>query len=66
MKQFTYIFLSIILVVTSGIDTFAQDAQTLLSKMDEVMYSPKDKQGTVQIILTNRQGKEKEREAIFK
>jgi outer membrane lipoprotein-sorting protein len=43
----------------------AQDAQTLLGKMDKVMFSAKDKQGVVQIILTNRQGKEKVREAVF-
>ncbi len=66
MKQFTILFLSVLFFVICGTGTYAQDAQTLLSKMDEVMYSPKDKQGTVQIILTNRQGKEKEREAIFK
>ena len=43
----------------------AQDAQDLLAKMDKVMFSAKDKQGVVRIILTNRQGKEKVREAVF-
>jgi len=37
----------------------AQDAQTLLKKMDNVMFSPKDKQGNVEIYLINNQGKEK-------
>jgi len=44
----------------------SQDAQTLLSNMDQIMFSPKDKQGVVQIILTNKDGKEKVREAIMK
>jgi outer membrane lipoprotein-sorting protein len=48
-----------------SINIMAQDAQTLLGKMDKVMFSAKDKQGVVQIILTNRQGKEKVREAVF-
>jgi len=48
-----------------SMNIMAQDAQTLLGKMDKVMFSAKDKQGVVQIILTNRQGKEKVREAVF-
>jgi outer membrane lipoprotein-sorting protein len=43
----------------------AQDAISLLKKMDKVMFSPKDKQGKVEIFLINRQGKEKEREAYM-
>jgi outer membrane lipoprotein-sorting protein len=34
--------------------------------MDSLMLAPKDKQGTVKIILTNKSGKEKVREAIMK
>jgi outer membrane lipoprotein-sorting protein len=45
----------------------AQDAFALLENMDNVMFSPKDKQGNVKIILTNKKnGKEKVREARMK
>lgn len=42
---------------------FSQDATSLLAEMDNIMFSPKDKQGTVAIILTNKAGKQKIREA---
>ncbi len=44
---------------------FSQDASTLLAEMDKIMFSPKDKQGTVAIILKNKAGKVKEREALM-
>lgn len=44
----------------------AQDASSLLKKMDNVIFSPKDKQGNVEIYLINNQGNEKVREAIMK
>ncbi len=44
---------------------FAQDASTLLQNMDNIIFSPKDKQGTITIILTDKSGKEKVREAIM-
>lgn len=59
-------FLIGIFLFTCIPDMFSQDAQTLLGNMDQIMFSPKDKQGIVQIILTNRDGKEKVREAIMK
>ena len=65
MKYITLVSLSVLFFIIDVANTHAQDAQTLLGKMDAVMFSPKDKQGTVQIILTSRQGKEKKREAIF-
>ena len=40
-----------------------QDAVAVLEKMDKIFYSPADKQGKVTIILTDKTGKEKIREA---
>jgi len=54
-----------VFVFSININVMAQDVQALLTKMDKVLFSAKDKQGVVQIILTNRQGKEKIREAVF-
>ena len=47
----------------TGISTNAQDAKTILSKMDDVMYSPKDMTGKTMIVLIDKNGKEKTREA---
>ncbi len=43
----------------------AQDAGAILAKMDKIMFSPKDKQGIVKIILSDKGGKEKIREATM-
>ncbi len=44
----------------------AQDAGTILKKMDDVLYAPKDMTGTNRIILIDRNGKEEVREATVK
>jgi len=41
----------------------AQDANTILKKMDDVMYSPKDMTGKMKIILIDKNGKQETREA---
>ncbi|HSH19680.1 MAG TPA: outer membrane lipoprotein-sorting protein [Draconibacterium sp.] len=43
--------------------TSAQDAKAILAAMDNVMFSSKDKSGKVTIILTEKDGSEKVREA---
>ncbi len=48
-----------------GFSTNAQDANTILKKMDDVMYSPKDMTGKNKIILIDKAGKEKIREATM-
>ena len=53
LKKITYFFIGIFLF-TGISDMKSQDAQTLLSNMDQIMFSPKDKQGVVQIILINK------------
>lgn len=43
--------------------SFSQDATAILSNLDKVMFSAKDKQGKISIILIDKDGKEKVREA---
>lgn len=64
MKTTKYIDLSMILILSCFMwDARAQDASAILAKMDKIIFSPKDKQGKVTIILTDKSGKEKVREA---
>lgn len=60
--------ISIILVMLIfGVNvSVAQNADSLLQYMDNLMSAPKDKQATVKMILTNKSGKEKVREAMMK
>ena len=51
------------LMILIGFSVNAQDAATILSKMDEVMYSAKDMTGKTTIVLIDKAGKEKTREA---
>lgn len=55
--------LLIVLTLTWVTDAAAQDATAILERMDNVLFSPKDRQGKVTIILTDKSGKEKIREA---
>ena len=48
-----------------GLNANAQDANNILSKMDDVMYSPKDMTGKTKIVLIDKAGKEKTREATM-
>jgi outer membrane lipoprotein-sorting protein len=60
--------LSILLTLSLGFissSIFSQDAATLLKSMDNVIFASKDKQGNVTMILTNKNGKEKVREAVM-
>lgn len=63
MKIRFYILVLIVAFLSSGWNLFSQDANDILSKMDNLMFSAKDRQGKVKIILTNKSGKEKIREA---
>lgn len=49
-----------------GMTLHAQDAGTILKKMDEVLYAPMDMTGTNTIILIDRNGKQEVREANVK
>jgi len=65
MKLFTVSTLALIISVFISIDLVAQSADELLQKMDNIIFGAKDKQGVVKIILINRSGKEKVREATM-
>lgn len=58
-KYIILILLSLFIIPTS----YAQDAHGLLAKLDNIMFSPKDKQGKLAIILIDKNGEEKVREA---
>jgi len=52
-----------LIVAGSIISASAQDANTILKKMDDVMYSPKDMTGKNKIVLIDKNGKQETREA---
>jgi len=64
MRKLKLSVLTIVLFFCTGIFyANAQDANTILKKMDDVMYSPKDMTGKTKIILIDKAGKQKTREA---
>jgi outer membrane lipoprotein-sorting protein len=59
-------WLLLLIIMFSGyLNAVSQDAGAILYKMDQIAFSPKDKQGKVSIILTDKSGKEKVREAMM-
>lgn len=67
MKFRNQITVMVLLAFTgTGMTLHAQDASTILKKMDEVLYAPKDMTGTNTIILIDRNGKQEVREANVK
>jgi outer membrane lipoprotein-sorting protein len=66
MKTLKFSIILVILFFFTGLmDIAAQDAKTILENMDKIIFSPKDKQGKVTIILIDKGGKEKIREATM-
>jgi len=66
MKTLRYTsFLLILLLSAGATDATSQDAKAILEKMDRIIFSPKDKQAKVTIILIDKAGKEKVREAVM-
>jgi len=63
MKNLIKQFVLILLTVTSI--TFAQDAQSIVAKADEVANAPKDQTATMKMILIDKDGNEKVRETTF-
>ena len=57
------VVMTTLIVAGSIFSANAQDANTILKKMDDVMYSPKDMTGKTKIVLIDKAGKEKTREA---
>jgi outer membrane lipoprotein-sorting protein len=58
---------SIILVITGFfcLNASSQNAAEILAKLDNVLFAPRDKQGVVTIILKDKTGKEKVKEATM-
>jgi len=56
-------FFILILLFVGVIDASSQDAAKILENMDNIFFSAKDKQGKVTLILKDKNGKEKIREA---
>jgi outer membrane lipoprotein-sorting protein len=66
MKSLKYASFLMMLALFAGMmDATSQDAKAILENMDKVIFSPKDKQGKVTMILTDKTGKEKVREAMM-
>lgn len=62
---FKTVLFTVLFGIGSIVSANAQDATTILKKMDDVMYSPKDMTGKNTIILIDKNGKEEIREAII-
>jgi outer membrane lipoprotein-sorting protein len=65
MKNVKNTSLIILMALWFASASYAQDAETLLKNMDNLMNAPKDKQGITEITMTNKSEKEKVRVAIF-
>jgi len=59
------VFLTLILSATGISYALPQDAATILKKMDETMFSPKDMTGTMKVVMTGTNGKQEIREATL-
>jgi len=66
MRPLTYKSFIVLALFTAVVtEAASQDAAEILNKMDQIGFSPKDKQGKVTIILKDKTGKEKIREAMM-
>jgi outer membrane lipoprotein-sorting protein len=66
MKTAKYTIVLLIFSLVAGMFTAAaQDAKTILENMDKTIFAPKDKRGRVSIILIDKSGQEKVREATM-
>ncbi len=63
MRKLKSTIVSVFLLTGGILSANAQDANTILKKIDDVMYSPKDMTGKTKIILIDKAGKQKTREA---
>ncbi len=60
------ITLANLLLLLIAIPLYSQSAASVLRGMDELMSAPKDKEAIVKMVLKDKSGKEKVREAIMK
>ena len=66
MKKVTFSLLVSTILLLSGTYVNAQDATTILKKMDNVMFSSKDMVGKQKVILINKNGNKETRESTIK
>lgn len=57
---------TVLILAGSIVSANAQDANTIVKNMDDVMYAPKDMTATNTIVLINKSGKQETREAYVK
>lgn len=58
-------WLVLALVFAGCLNTNAQDAAGILNKMDNILFSPKDKQANMKIVTTSKSESQKIREAVL-
>ena len=63
MRNLKILIIVSVVVLLAGFNVNAQDANEILQKVDEVLYSAKDQQNKVTIILIDKHGEESKREA---
>ncbi len=63
MKTIRFSLLVFALLFMMARQANAQDAQEILKKMDEVLYAPKDMTSKIKIVLIDKSGRQKTREA---
>ncbi len=61
-----FAILTVLILVGCILTVQAQDANTIIKNMDNVLYAPKDLTGTNTLILIDRNGKQETREANIK
>jgi outer membrane lipoprotein-sorting protein len=65
MKRTALLLITVVMLLGNGVAK-AQDAATLLKKMDDVIYAPKDQKVKLKIIIYDKNGKQKIRKADSK
>ena len=66
MKAYILFFIGLLFLVFGQTNSIAQNADSLLKYMDNLMLAPSDKEAIVEIILIDKVGKEKIRKAQMK
>ncbi len=62
---FQFVVISAIIGAGSILSASAQDANTILGKMDDVMFSPEDLTGKMTVVMIDKNGKQEFREATL-
>ncbi|MBN1417057.1 MAG: outer membrane lipoprotein-sorting protein [Bacteroidales bacterium] len=57
--------LTVTALAVSMLSVYSQDANTILKKMDDIMFSPKDMTGKMRVVMIDKNGKQDIREAVI-